>query len=106
MTENSESLSYRPYLSRFSQAEAADAHNQNGADSGENKKEPHKDASLLEDFGRSLLHTVAQNPVNALVQPIDKTFGTNYLPSVQFIDAPQHAEFGTANYWAQQSGSA
>ncbi len=106
MTENSESLSYRPYLSRFSQAEAADAQNQNGADSGENKKEPHKDASLLEDFGRSLLHTVAQNPVNALVQPIDKTFGTNYLPSVQVIDAPNHAEFGTANYWAQQSGSA
>lgn len=107
MPDNSESMSYRPYVSRFSQPEAADAQNQGGqADGGEKTPKPQKDASLLEDFGRSLLHTVAQTPVNAIVQPIDKTFGTNYLPSVQFIEAPQHAEFGTAQYWAQQSGSA
>lgn len=108
MPDNSEPLSYRPYVSRFSQAEMADAQNQNSqqGDGTENKAEPHKNASLLEDFGRSLVHTVIQSPANALVQPFDKTFGTNVLPSIQFIEAPQHAEFGTANYWAQQSGSA
>lgn len=107
MPDNSESMSYRPHLSRFSQSQTADAQNLNGTgDAGEKAQQPHKDASLLEDFGRSLLHTVAQTPVNAVVQPIDRVFGTNYLPHVQFIDAPQHAEFGTASYWAQQSGSA
>lgn len=104
MPDNSESMSFRPYVSRFSQPETADAQNQ--SEGGEKTQKPHQDASLLEDFGRSLLHTVAQTPVNAIVQPIDKTFGTNYLPGVQFIEAPQHAEFGTAQYWAQQSGSA
>ncbi len=116
MPDNSEPISYRPYVSRFSQAELSAEQNQGErqtaaakgdaqtASAGEQK--PQEKASAIEDFGRSLLHTVAQTPVNALAQPIDRVFGTHILPNVQFIDAPKQAEFGTANYWAQQGGSA
>ena len=123
MPDNPEPISHRPYLSRFSQQELTVG--QNGSD-GQNQgdgqtkatgtgdaqtasagqEKPKEKASLIEDFGRSLLHTVVQTPINALSQPIDRAFGTNILPNMQLIDAPQHAEFGTANYWAQQGGGA
>ncbi len=108
--DNSEPMSVRPTnipVSRFSQADTPDATAQaDGKTAAGTPEKPHKDASLIEDFGRSLLHTVAQNPVNALVQPIDRAFGSNILPNVQFIDAPEPAKFGTANYWVQQGGGA
>lgn len=108
--DNSEPISFRPTsvpVSRFSQADMPDATNQpDGKIAAGAQEKPQKDASLIEDFGRSLLHTVAQTPVNALAQPIDRVFGTNILPNVQFVDAPAQAKFGTANYWAQQGGGA
>ncbi len=107
MSQDNSEPTFRPFVSRFSQPDApSDGQNQDGKTPAGGPEKPHQDASLIEDFGRSLLHTVAQNPVNALVQPIDKAFGTHILPNVQFIDAPQAAKFGTANYWAQQTGSA
>lgn len=104
-------MSFRPSRligeARFSQQDMPDATTQAEAQTtADGQEKPKQQASVLEDFGRSLVHTVAQNPVNALVQPIDRTFGTNILPSVQFIDAPEAAKFGTANYWAQQGGGA
>lgn len=63
---------------------------------------------LFEDFARSVGHSAIQTPLNAVTQLIDKTTGTKLLPNVQIgmLEAPAPAEFGTSNYWAQQSGSA
>lgn len=63
---------------------------------------------LFEDFARSVGHSAIQTPLNAVTQLIDKTTGTELLPKVQIgmLEAPAAAQFGTANYWAQQSGSA
>ncbi len=105
MPDNPEPISFRPHVSRFSQPDMPAATNQAEAQTtADGQEKPQK--SLIEDFGRSLVHTVAQNPLNALVQPIDRTFGTNILPNVQFIEASAPAKFGTANYWAQQGGGA
>lgn len=70
-------------------------------------KEPVQQNGLVEDFLRSTGHAMIQTPVNALVQMTDKAVGTNLLPKVQ-IDAlkVQHSEYGTGNYWAQQTGAA
>ncbi|MBC7996914.1 MAG: hypothetical protein IAF58_03160 [Leptolyngbya sp.] len=70
------------------------------------QQKPREKSGLLEDFGRSLVHSGLQTPVNALVQPVDRMLGTKILPNVQFIDRPQHEDFGTGNYWAQQGGAA
>src|SRR5262245_29214681 len=71
-------------------------------------KEPVEQNGLVEDFLRSAGHAAFQTPVNAIVQVADKAMGTNMLPSVQLdiLKAPHAAEYGTANYWAQQSGAA
>lgn len=116
-TDKPEPISFKPQTPRLTLADVMLAeHNQgivasNGGDqqakpAGAPVEKPHEKASLLEDFGRSAVYTLAQTPINALLQPIDRNFGTKILPNVQFIDAPQHAEFGTSNYWAQQTGSA
>lgn len=105
--DNSDKISFNEYMSRYAQGQAGgDAQKQQGNAAAEAQQKPQEQKSVLEDFGRSLLHTVAQTPVNAIVQPIDKAFDTNILPNVQFIDAPAPAAFGTANYWAQQGGGA
>lgn len=67
---------------------------------------PKEQAGILEDFGRSVVHAGLQTPINALAQPIDRIFGTKIQSNVQFIDRPEHADFGTGNYWAQQAGGA
>lgn len=71
-------------------------------------KEPVERNGLVEDFLRSAGHSMIQTPVNAVVQLADKGLGTNMLPSVQisYLKAPEAAEYGTSNYWAQQSGNA
>lgn len=94
-------------MSRFSQTMAElDALKQQGNSTGDAHQKPQEQKSMLEDFGRSLLHTVAQTPINALIQPIDRGLGTNILPHIQLFEAPAHAQFGTSNYWAQQGGAA
>lgn len=60
----------------------------------------------LEQAGQALLHSLVQSPINGVVQISDKAFGTNVLPSVQFIDAPKEAEFGTKEWHGQQIGQA
>ncbi len=71
-------------------------------------KEPVEQNGLVEDFLRSTGHAAIQTPINAVVQLADKGLGTNMLPSVQInaLKAPEAAEYGTSNYWAQQTGSA
>lgn len=71
-------------------------------------KEPVEQNGLVEDFLRSAGHSAIQTPINAVVQLADKGLGTNMLPSVQIrgLEAPQVSEYGTGNYWAQQTGAA
>ena len=61
-------------------------------------------------FGREFIHSFvyagAQSPVNGIVQLADKTFGTNVLPSVQIIDAPEPTSAGSLEWHAQVLGSA
>ncbi|MBX9948420.1 MAG: hypothetical protein K2Y39_04610 [Candidatus Obscuribacterales bacterium] len=64
------------------------------------------ETSLVEDFGKSLAHTIIQTPLDAIAQPIDRVMGSQLLPKLHLIDAPEKTEFGTSNYWAQQAGSA
>lgn len=52
----------------------------------------------------SFLHSLVQSPANGLAQIVDKTAGTNILPSIQLIDAPKEAEFFSKNWHAQQIG--
>lgn len=102
-----EEISVRPELSRFSEPVHLKTTPPFGQGEGDAvKKTPENQAGIVEDFGRSLIHTAAQTPVNAIVQPVDKLLGTKFLPQLQFIEAPQHADFGTGNYWAQQAGGA
>jgi hypothetical protein len=67
--------------------------------------EPHRD-SPLHDFARATAYSAIQSPLTALVQPVDKVFGTDLEKSTSLIDAPAEAEFGSSNFWAQQGGHA
>lgn len=64
-----------------------------------------RDTSMLEDFGRSLAYTAVQSPITAILQPIDRTFGTE-LAAHPFIAPPDEAKFNTGKFWAQQTGAA
>lgn len=72
----------------------------------QNVKPNSKTLSLLKDFGNSLVYSGLQEPVNGLVQLIDKTTGTELDKHLQFITQPQSAKFGTASWYASQSGQA
>lgn len=61
---------------------------------------------VLEQAGQAFLHSLVQSPINGVVQISDKAFGANVLPSVQFIDAPKEADFGSKEWHAQQLGQA
>ncbi len=62
--------------------------------------------SLPEDLLHSAVYTAVQAPLKGATQLIDKTFNTNMLPSVEFMDTPQNAEFLSARWHVQQVGSA
>lgn len=62
--------------------------------------------SPLEEFGRSLAYTAAQSPVTALMQPVDRLFGTKLVEKTHFIDAPEQVPFASNRYWLQQGGAA
>ncbi|MBZ0184835.1 MAG: TIGR00730 family Rossman fold protein [Candidatus Obscuribacterales bacterium] len=53
----------------------------------------------------SFKHSLLQNPVNGVVQLSDRTFGTDLLPHVQFVDPVPAAEGGSAGWWGQAVGS-
>lgn len=65
-----------------------------------------KEQGPLEQAGQAFLHSMVQSPINGIVQISDRAFGTNALPSVQIIDAPKEAQFGTKEWHAQQIGQA
>src|SRR3982750_70076 len=61
---------------------------------------------ILGDAVHSALYTALQEPVSGVTQIVDEFTGTKLLPKVQFLDAPVQAQFGTADWHAQQVGSA
>src|ERR1700728_2735046 len=82
---------------------------------------PHQAAAkapegFLEEAARSALYAGVQSPLSGLAQLADHTTGavssvfncegTNFLPTVQFMDAPSEAKFGTSSWYAQQFGGA
>ena len=67
---------------------------------------PPKEEGVLESAVRSAAYTGIQEPVNGLIELAEKASGRSLLPSVDFIDSPQPAKFGTGNWHAQQIGSA
>ncbi|MBX9688987.1 MAG: hypothetical protein K2X27_19925 [Candidatus Obscuribacterales bacterium] len=61
--------------------------------------------SALADLGRSFAYTLSQAPVEAVAQLIDGKANGDARKAVHFMDAPKPAEFGSANWMAQQAGS-
>lgn len=64
--------------------------------------------SLAEEFARSTVYSGLQSPINGGAQLIEQSgvFGKPVLPSLQFIEPPESASFGSARWHAQQVGSA
>ena len=65
---------------------------------------PNLPEPLSIEFVRSAIHAGAQAPINGVVQLADKLTGCNFLPSVQFIDQCQKAEFLSTRWHTQQFG--
>lgn len=59
--------------------------------------------------GAELLHSAAyaglQAPLSGIAQLTDRVAGTNFLPSVTFMDAPKEQEFLSEKWHAQQVGA-
>lgn len=64
--------------------------------------------SLANELLTSTAHSLIQSPLNAVVQIVDRATGSNILPSVQILEAPDPQEFSpTKSHWyAQQFGNA
>ena len=62
--------------------------------------------AALGDFGRSFAHTLVQAPLEGVAQLIDGKANGDTQKSVHFMNAPEAAKFGSANWAAQQAGSA
>lgn len=65
-----------------------------------------QDSSLIKDFAQSALYAGVQTPIDGITQLVNHTADSELLPSVQLIDAPTQAEFGSASWHAQQVGGA
>lgn len=62
--------------------------------------------SLPAEALHSAVYSAVQAPLKGVAQIVDKTFSTNTLPAVEFMDAPKNAEFLSAKWHAQQLGNA
>ena len=62
--------------------------------------------SLVGEFGQSFAYQLVQAPVDAVAQMVDGKANGSTREALHFIDAPAAAQFGTADWVAQQSGQA
>ncbi|MBI4534530.1 MAG: methyltransferase domain-containing protein [Candidatus Melainabacteria bacterium] len=74
---------------------------------------PQEKPSLLQeakavalDFARSIGHSAIQTPLDGISQLVNYVKGKEVLPHVQLVEAPRQAQFGSANWHAQQIGGA
>lgn len=58
------------------------------------------------DFGRAAIYSGLQAPLTGVTQLIDAVADTHLTGSTSFVSAPDHAEFGSADWHAQQIGGA
>ncbi|CAN5737153.1 hypothetical protein BH10CYA1_BH10CYA1_34360 [soil metagenome] len=61
---------------------------------------------ILGDAIHSALYTGIQEPISGITQIVDEFAGTKFLSKMQLISAPEQAKFGSADWHAQQVGSA
>lgn len=62
---------------------------------------------LLENpFVNAAAHSLVQGPLDAAAQVIDKTAGTNLLPSLRIIPDAKKSDFGSLDWFQQQVGGA
>lgn len=61
--------------------------------------------SFTKELGNSAAYSLIQAPLNGIVQGVDKSFGTEVLPSVQLIEPHTKAEFLSRNWHAQEIGN-
>lgn len=71
-----------------------------------NIESDNSNSSSIGDFAQSALYAGVQTPIDGITQLVNHTAGSDVLPSVQLIDAPQEAEFGSARWHVQQVGGA
>jgi predicted kinase len=63
--------------------------------------------SLLDNpFINAAAHTLVQTPIDAVAQVVDKTTGSNLLPSLRIVPDAKQAEFGSGDWLQQQAGAA
>ncbi len=62
-------------------------------------------SSPAQQFGRAFAYSALQAPVEGVAQLIDGKANGESQKAVHFLDAPQHAEFGSTSWLAQQAGS-
>lgn len=65
-----------------------------------------REETPIQEFARSAAYSAIQSPLNAIVQPIDRTFGTSLEKDLSLIAPAQEADFNTTSFWAQQAGHA
>ncbi len=65
-----------------------------------------KDRSVVETALHSAAYTFAQTPLQAMAQISDKVVDTDLQSKLTFMEPPEHTEFGSAKWHAQQIGSA
>ncbi|HEY9679681.1 MAG TPA: hypothetical protein V6C76_16885 [Drouetiella sp.] len=71
-------------------------------------EEPKSDGftGLCAEAIHSAAYAGLQEPVTGLSQIVDKFAGTNFASNLKFMDAPDQAKFGSADWHAQQIGGA
>ena len=62
--------------------------------------------SVPDDFCQSFAYTLVQAPLDGVAQLVDGQTNGKTKQAVHFLDAPEAAPFGSANWAAQQTGSA
>lgn len=62
--------------------------------------------AFAKNLSTSAVYSLLQSPLNGLTQIADGALNTKWLQSVQFMAAPQKAEFGSATWHAQEIGNA
>ncbi len=60
---------------------------------------------FLSELARSFAFSAVQAPTNGVVQLYDYFMGTKHLPEVQLVSPCKEADFGSANWHAQQIGA-
>ncbi|CAN5137302.1 hypothetical protein BH10CYA1_BH10CYA1_58290 [soil metagenome] len=61
---------------------------------------------LVASFGHALLYSAIEEPYQGVAQLVNHSSNTEWLPKQVLIDAPQPADFQSANWYAQTMGGA